>query len=587
MCFNGCMVASSPETNNIYLERSGKGSKEASERLLEAPADPLDESEKADVRLYEEELCRQPVYGDMSLEHILTKHIGETLAAPTFFSEAFIKGQIHVEGLEGSLRQLRTPGDVYTWLAQAARDQSIPVKDMLEMARQSAAHYKTEAAQALLRGDRPHEATLDRMPIVVDPYKTLEFAEGVIEARRYLLDKRREFGREARGLNGAKRAMTDIYLKRVNGQIAGDIPVLEFLVEQSRLIDDEEMVAGAYLAMPASLREAANNPERRVLLNKRLDYIRNGIGYDSDGRATAVDSEVVKTASGETVVEADAPIFNAEQREALRREEVSPEEMIQLFTEVVRSAGLLSDEDPSTWSPGRGHRAADQLFQVVMHPTKDTFAVNGIDGVVTKPNKPRSLYDVMTIGVHELTHINQTQLDRQLGEVLHIGKLKGRRVSMLRETGANLVQRQLERELFGESKPVALAYARAIQRLETGGDMFDATQAFYEEKRRVSSGAGEAKIAAEAADRTLRLMLSGGANSQPMSYAEENIMNAELQDADPQVKSRATLLTSLDLDDQQRLHRYGLLPDVHAGGVDWAPYLLSALQPFIERALNR
>lgn len=82
-------------------------------------------------------------------------------------------------------------------------------------------------------------------------------------------------------------------------------------------------------------------------------------------------------------------------------------------------------------------------------------------------------------------------------------------------------------------------------------------------------------------------MLSGGANSQPMSYAEENIMNAELQDADPRVKSRATLLTSLDLDDQQRLHRYGLLPDAHAGEVDWAPYLMATLQPFIERALNR
>lgn len=490
------MVAFSPETNNIYLERSGKGSKEAAERLLEVPIDPLNESEKADVRLYEEELCQQLVTSDKSLEYILTKHVGETLAAPTFFSEAFINGQVHIEGLEGPLRQLRTPGDVYVWLAQAAHDQSIPVKDMLEMARQSTAHYKTEAAQALLRGDRPNEATLDRMPIVIDPYKTLEFAEGVIEARRYLVDKRRQYGREARGLDGAKRAMTDIYLKRVNGQIAADIPVLEFLVEQSRLIDDEEMVAGAYLAMPASLREAANNPERRVLLNKRLDYIRNGIGYDREGRATAVDREVVDGALDEMQTEASSPVFSVEQREALRNEEVSPEEMLRIFTEVVRSVGLLSTEDPSTWLPGRGHRAADQLFQVVKHPTKDTFAVNGIDGVVMTPNKPRSLYDVMTIGVHELTHINQTQLDRRLGEVLRIGKLKGRRVSMLRETGANLVQRQFERELFGESKPVALAYARAIQRLEAGGDMFDATKEFYDEKRRVNPSVGEAKLAA-------------------------------------------------------------------------------------------
>ncbi len=593
---------------NIYLERAGKGSRRLSEKLLENPEDPLNLEDVKLLQKFEVELIGKIVYEDkptvddekedvedkkdeeeskeLTLESLLKQHKGTAMQAPAFFSEAFLQGQVHLDGREGEMRQLHTPEDVYTWLAQHAKDETITAAQFREMAKQSTAFYKSEATQALLRGERPHASILDNMPIVIEPLKTLRFAEGAMTAREQLLMKRKQYGENATGLGGAKRSITDIYTKRVNGQVASNIPMLEYLVEQSRLIYDKETEVDAYQAMPKLLREFAIDKTKQILLYKRLDFLKNGIGYDENGHATAVDAEIFEaTANAEATTETE-PIFTVEQKQILKETLIPPEMMAELFSKVLEIAGLLSSESSDTWSPGRGHRAADDLFQVVMQPTKDSFAVNGIDGVFMISNKSRSLYDLLTVGAHELTHIDQTQADKIFEAMLKIGGMKGRRVSMIRETGANIVQRQFEKELFGQSKKVAFAYARAIQSLEAGGDMFDASQAFYEEKKRENPSEPASKLAEEAADRVLRLMLSGGTNSQPMSYAEENLMNLDLKDASPEVKQRATLLTSLDLDDQVRLHKYGLLPTIEGVSVDWPRILLEVMQPLIEESFN-
>lgn len=64
-------------------------------------------------------------------------------------------------------------------------------------------------------------------------------------------------------------------------------------------------------------------------------------------------------------------------------------------------------------------------------------------------------------------------------------------------------------------------------------------------------------------------------------------MHGELAEASPEVRQRATMITTLDLDDQLRLHRYGLLPTPDEAGVDWTPILLKRLEPLIQQALNQ
>lgn len=570
---------------NIYLERSGKGSREMAERLLAPSTEPLDEYDKEQAKLFEDELCNVLVDNELTIKTLLLKHKGEALEAPAFFAEAFLKGQIHSQDKEGALRQLKTPDDVYAWLAQVSVDASVSAEELRDIAKQSANYYKTEAAQALLRGTIPPDSLLDHQSIAIEPAKALRFGRAVRVARERLLELRNQYKRDASGVEGAKRAFTDIYLKRINGLLAADIPVTEFLINQSELIGDEETASAALGLLPTGLRDAVGIPETRDRLYKRLDYIKNGMGITEAGTASAVDEKVL-TGTEDLLQEEQPPLYSAEQKETLLTTEKSGDETKVLFEAILAEAGLLSSEPSDTWSPGRGHRPADQLFQVVFNPTKDNFAVNGIDGVVMIPRAATTLYRILTVGVHELEHVNQNQADKLLGEELQIGNIKGRRVSMLRETGANISERKAKKALFGTNDPVELNYARAIQSFEAGGDMFEAARAFYDQHRSTSSG-GEIASAKLAVDRVMRLILAGGTNSQPMSYAEENIMNKELADAPNEVRQRATAITSLDLDDQVRLHRYGLLPVIKTDMPNWFDILGQKIQPYVIQAFNK
>jgi len=565
------------------MERFGKGSRKVVEKLVAPPEHPLSVEEANEAFAYEGQICDHLVDEDLSIEKLIRTRKSET---PLFFADAFLRGQVQIPGLEGQIRQHRTAEDVYRWLAQAAHDGTITPEDFRELSRQSIAYYKTEVKQLLLRGENPDEHLLNAMSIAIEPEKVLHFARADQEARAYLMKQRKKYSYDSGDLEGAKRAFVDIYTKKINGSIASDIKSVNTLIQQSRLIGDEETISEAYMSMPADLTQAADNKGSRHRLYERLDYISNGIGYDENGFASGVDAQVfadIAQKAQEQEVKESEPVFTKEERQRLRETLVDKETIHEIEKGIVADAGMLSSEDESTWKPGRGYRAEDGLFQVVRQPIKDTMAVDGADGVFKTPNIERSLYDLITITNHELVHINQAQADLALSRVLRIAAVKGRRVSTLRETGANLVQREVEHVLFGESKPVAFAYARALQAFAAGGNIFTATKAFFEEK--VGSGVEYAKAASEAADRVLRLGINGS-NSQPMAYAEENIMSLEFANAPPEVRQRATKITTLDLDDQLRLHTYGLLPEVETGDIDWFPIVMNRLQPLIEKALS-
>lgn len=567
--------------DSIYMERSGKRSYALTEKLLAPPEDPLSIEDAERAISYESDICDHDVSESLTIEALIRTRKSET---HRYYSEAILNGYVHIPGLEGRLRQLQTSDDVYRWLATAAQQKSMTPKDFRELSRQSIAYYKTEIEQSLLNETEPNEALFDSMAIAIEPEKVLEFAGAGREARDYIKGQRKTVSLTARGIDGAKRALVDIYTKKVNALVMSDVYSLQCLLDQSRLIEDEETVAKVVDSLSPSFLNAISNRDTRSLLYKRFDYLRNGIGYDANGRASAVDNDIFNPVEVLNDAEFNPPVYSAEDRERLRDAKLDKENIHVLFRAMVADAGLLSSEDESTWSPVRGHRAKDGLFQVVYQPIKDTWSVNGIDGTLKTPNRERSVYEIITVGVHELTHINQAQADRALGARLRVGALKGRRVSMLREAGANLVQRQLEKEIFGVSKPIAFAYAKAIQCFEAGGSIFDANKAFYEEKLQDGFVIGKAAAAKETADRVLRL--GSGNDSRSLSYVEENLMNRELADAALDVRMRATQITTLDLDDQVRLHRYGLLPEVADASIDWTRIVMSRMQPFIDQALN-
>jgi hypothetical protein len=374
-------------------------------------------------------------------------------------------------------------------------------------------------------------------------------------------------------------------LARIHELIAQSIPRTDYLVKQSQLIGDVKTASEAVEALPSGLRHGILNEKTRAGVLRRLDFLRNGMTLDDQGKPSVVNPLTLQPP--EEVFESRPAVFSPEQRRVLKSTELPPEVIKDIFTRILDKANMLSSEDPSTWKPGRGKPAEDGLFQVVTNVGKDTFAVNAETAVFKSSAQPRSLYDILTVGgFHELEHVSQALADRELESSLSIAATQGKRVSMLREAGANIAQRAAEISYFGSAKPFATSYATALEALERGTGMAGAITAFYDEKRATDDDITPSKAADMAADRVVRLVRQGGLSSQPMVYAEEAILNAQLAGASTDIKKRATAITGLDLVDQARLHKYGLLPEATGEKIDWAQLVLEELQPYIDEALS-
>jgi hypothetical protein len=249
--------------DSIYMERSGKRSRELSEKLLAAPEKPLSVEDAELVISFESEMCDYKVSEILTLEALIQTRKSET---HTYYAEAFLNGHVQVPGLEGILRQHQTPEDVYKYLVIAARDKTINTSDLRELSRQSISFYKTEMQHALLSNSEPHESLFDSISIAIEPEKVLEFARAGREARQYIKAQRKAYSAEDTGLDGAKRALVDIYTKKVNGLVMSDVSTLQCLLDQSTLIEDEETVTNATEIMSPSFLKAVSNPATRSLL---------------------------------------------------------------------------------------------------------------------------------------------------------------------------------------------------------------------------------------------------------------------------------------------------------------------------------
>lgn len=565
--------------NGIYLERSAVDARTLVESLVAEPETPLSEAAKAEMHQFESDLNDYELPGGVTLADALRQHKSEDITAPFFFADGFVHGQLDDEGI--TMPAYTSSNDVYKWLAESVRDKTLTSQQLQALSTASTNVYKQVMIDALINEQQPDAEQFDCQSIVTNPDRFVRSAIDIQGVRAYLRALRKEYKPGSVGLDGAKRAMSEIYLAKTNSLLAADIPVATYLENQSRLIGDSATATVASDIIPRGLRSALNTPKSRKATFKRLDFLRNGLGIDAAGQPSAVSSEVQAVASAE----AEDAIFTKAEMKKLQDAMVEPAAMQQIFENVIARAGLLSSEPSEMWSKERTRRAPDELFQVVINPTKATFNVEGRSGAFKVPPKPRSLYDLLVVGTHELTHIDQAQASEALKADLFIADIKGRRISMLGEAGANMEQRITERKLFGASKPVAMTYARALQSLEAGGSMFDAVKAFYDEKRQAFPEINPTVAASEASDRVLRLVRGGGLNSQSMVYAEESILMSELATASPDVRARATAITSIDLVDQVRLHRFGLLPEIKPQSIDWTLLIMSELQAAIDAAL--
>ncbi len=570
----------------IYLERSGVHAAASVEVLLAEPEVLLSDNEKNEVYQFEADVFNHRLDDGVTVGGAIRAQRDEETVAPFFFSEAFIQGLITMPSSEGdkAMPTFETANDVYVWLATSIADGALSHGTLVSMAKSSAGHYASQLTGSLSNEVPISDNAIDRMPLVLQPEKFIKMTNDVQKARHFVATQRQPHATIKHPIDGAKRAIVDTYTGKINSLAASNVPMSEYLYLQSSLVGDEDMMTVARESIPKGLRNGVMSENTRPGIFRRLDYIRNGMGYDSEGKSTAV-SDLISSSASEVfagqVGESESH-FTPEQLAMLKQTMLTPEQQQGLFSNVLNAAGLLegvrSDEESSD----------TMRFEVVVNKAKSTFMVSPGSKEFRVSSTPRSLYDTIVVGgFHELEHINQALADKQFGDTLKIAGVRGKRIAMLREGGANSQQRQAELKLFGQSKPVAsLTYANALKAIEAGGGIEEAAAAFYAAKCAVSPAMSKSDAAAEAADRVLRLVRQGGKNSKAMSYAEEAILHNETAAMEDSVRARATAVTCLDLSDQLRLHRFGLLPSIDSTHVDWTPYVLEAAAPYIDEALS-
>lgn len=590
--------------NGLYLERGGVGIRSLAERLNKPPEIELTPEQKEEVFAFANTTIHDMPIVELESKDdegkVLMKGLEQVLIDSTLSQGGMMFGAALVgergQHIASQLQQekdmhidmpvLDTQEAAYKWLANAADEGRYDDLTFHAISKATLDRYKSIMTEALLSGDSVAPDELEMMHINFTPELTLNSAAELQVARKKLLLLRHNLGVSGEVIDGAKKAVVDVYLAKLNAAVAGNVDSLLTIYEQAELEGNDALATKAKELL-GGFGHIVHKDDARVRTLTRLDYLRNGIGIDAEGKASPIASELERVA-GRTETEDIEAYFTPEQVRVLKETPVSVERMQGGYQNVLREAGVLSSEDSSTWYPKRGKRAADEKFQVVVQPALSSFAVDGIDGVFMVSSKPKSLYDTIVVaGFHEAGHIDQCLSDDEFAKELKIGKLKGKRAGSLREPAANALQRMAERRLFGASKPVSSpTYTNALKVLRNGGSLADAARAFYIAKLHAMPETPLPKAAEEAADRVLRLMRHHGVNSQPLMYAEEGIMAWELDNAPADVAQRAGALTSLDLVDQLKLHTYGLLPNVAAVRHDWAGLVFKEFAPDIAQALQ-
>ncbi|HYH74653.1 MAG TPA: hypothetical protein VD735_01700, partial [Candidatus Saccharimonadales bacterium] len=519
----------------------------------------------------------------------------EAIDVPPFFAQPFIDGVVQAEGMPAFAS---TP-EVYQWLAHTA-EQGGQTKQLRTLAGESLIHYKTALAAELI-AEKP-AAAIDpaiaaAQSIVLEPEATLEHFAKLQLVRDTV---RAEYKQHKLPYGSwdvadeAKLAILEIYLGKVNDQIANYWPRIGQIQDQALATGNDELWLRAAQALPSWKHQAilAEQEDRRSFY-RRLDYVRHGMGHDGEGEPHAVEYRLRQLAAAAMHQVGrppeKPPVFTREQEAEMRAIKVTPDNHRDMFVQLLSQTDKLSihnpdEEGPNKYTPDRTHPAADGKWQVVFHPTKKSYKVDSVAKVVMISPEDVSLYNVLVVGTHEAEHVNQGDADSAIGQQLQIANLKGKRVGPLREGKANEVQREGELQFFGHnaSRTPAMTYAGAVEASWERHDLVASAVAFYRARREATPGSTALGAAKEAADRAIRQLRGDTTNTQALSYDEYQLLVDAVAEAPQSVRDRAAQVTCFDLPDQLRLHKYGLLP-VPPHRLEFTPIILELVKAYYEK----
>lgn len=436
--------------------------------------------------------------------------------------------------------QFEDEQSVLAWLSKLAIDPNNK-QLLLYLASLSQAQFIDTATQWYEQGAQVSDKPDDSFTLInINPTTSVDQLVKLQAAKKTL----RDFAVNNKETNDdATKAWIAIYMSKINGLLADQLPRMRSVVEQAgynqpeydtllRILEDSLPIGFLSTIM------TIEGEDRMNKLYRRLDYVRNGFADNESKHSTVVDEKIVKKDLDTDV--SDQAIFSAQQVEYLQSVKVTPQEVMRVVEKLFAHYGLAE----KGWTYG-------------INTSKRTYAVDSKRKRFEITQDVRSLVDTISVGlVHEFSHVFQSMNEEAFP--YKIGSIKGKRSGGIREAGAIANEAMANKELFGiQSDGPSLSYGRAIESLEHGGSPLDAVAAFAQEKdANGQHTAGAAKIAA---DRVIRLIRKGF-NSQPMVYDEGQVFRDRLQQLGEAYPGVGADITSLDIADQIRLQTIGALP---------------------------
>ena len=419
-----------------------------------------------------------------------------------------------------------------------------------------------------------------------DPDKFLNKLSDLQAYRKFHREVRSKLaGDSPSALQTAKSTLLDIHSARVNNMLAELYPASIKLGEQlahsvstDKVTSWNERLAGLMPVIGRALsRERKNETEDFEVFSdrfsRRLDFLRNGSAWQDD-ELTAISPELYKLA--QELEETDQPVEDIFHKLALSEEIINRLDTIKWsapqvkqLCESVLEEWLKLSSSIADWEEieDRDGFVADDKWQVSIHPGKKNLSIDNAKRVLwigedfERTLTQESPAGVLPVVAHELTHVLQSEFDYELGKQIPLAKIKGRMSSPLREAGTIYQERKIQ-AMLGRHRKTNLYYLRALEVKLSGGNRLEVARAFfnsYTEGKQLDDTAQE-KARDLAVDRSLRLFRSGGHNSKPLGYIEQELIVRELLKL-PLQNAEALMVagSSFSIKDLARLHKSDLV----------------------------
>lgn len=492
------------------------------------------------------------------------------------------------------------------WVAYQIRQKALdfPKGALEDLYKKSEKYMQNAVAEALAKG----HAIADPARIVVfdDATRLLERAKGYFGYRDFLsrvrtaLRDAQNDGQDSPALQ-AEIMLANRYKRKINVGVAGLEPdLVHFWNQIECLPSPRRQIAKEAVTMIWPLIERLDLKEGSATMGRlavRLDRLREGTAM-RDSRFSSVSLSLEQLFEAEArQAEADPdsarPEFTEEQIGQLDEITFDARQMQRFAKGFISRIGKLSSHPESEyrrdqqWPP-------DGKWQVPIRDDINSMGFNDTEGALVIPADFEREFTRINppIGVasgtaHEITHGFQASNTRFKSTRLRFGReLKGNGVATLREAGAILSERTVQKRLFGRDRSDNPHYMNALKVIEQGGGEIDAIRAFYESYKQANPGESDKKAYKVAFTRVKRLArLYGGYNSQPLNYAETALLSAAIEKLDPKTRDIILSEGGLGIQDMAQLHRFGLLeakPEVFPVD-EFIAYTTEAVREMLEK----